>query len=135
MKQVIELTVNGEPYEVGIHPNCTLLEVLREEIGLTGPKEGCGLGACGSCTVLIDGKAVLACLTLALSVEGRDIQTVGRWRRLRRRSRRSWRIRAVTADAQASTNEGLAGVAGAAVKSRLGSSLSAASRQDGHSRR
>ena len=76
MKQVIELSVNGEPYEVAIHPHRTLLEVLREEIGLTGPKEGCGLGACGACTVLIDGEAVLACLTLALSVEGKAIQTV-----------------------------------------------------------
>lgn len=76
MKQVIELTVNGEPYEVAIHPHRTLLEVLREEIMLSGSKEGCGMGACGACTVLVDGEAVLACLTLALSVEGRDIRTV-----------------------------------------------------------
>lgn len=76
MKQVITLTVNGEPYEVAIHPHRTLLEVLREEVMLTGSKEGCGMGACGACTVLIDGEAVLACLTLALSVEGKDIWTV-----------------------------------------------------------
>ena len=76
MKQVIELTVNGELYEVAIHPHRTLLEVLREEIMLTGSKEGCGMGTCGTCTVLIDGEAVLACLTLALSVEGKDIRTV-----------------------------------------------------------
>jgi len=75
-KQLIELTVNGEAYEVGVYPHRTLLEVLREEIGLTGSKEGCGMGACGACTVVVDGKAVLACLTLALSVEGREIRTV-----------------------------------------------------------
>jgi len=75
-KQVIKLSVNGEPYEVAIHPHRTLLEVLREEIMLTGSKEGCGMGACGACTVLVDGEAVLACLTLALSVEGKDIRTV-----------------------------------------------------------
>jgi len=75
-KQLIELRVNGEAYEVGVYPHRTLLEVLREEIGLTGSKEGCGTGACGACTVLIEGEAVLACLTLALSVEGKDIWTV-----------------------------------------------------------
>lgn len=76
MKQLITLTVNGEPYEVAIHPHRTLLEVLREEVMLTGSKEGCGMGACGACTVLVDGEVVLACLTLALSVEGKDIRTV-----------------------------------------------------------
>lgn len=76
MKQLIKLNINGEAYEVVIHPHRTLLEVLREEIMLTGTKEGCGMGACGACTVLIDGEAVLACLTLALSAEGKDIRTV-----------------------------------------------------------
>ena len=76
MKQEIELTVNGESYKVAVHPQCTLLEVLREELMLTGSKEGCGMGACGACTVLVDGEAILACLTLALSVEGKDIRTV-----------------------------------------------------------
>lgn len=75
-KQVIELNVNGEEHEVAIYPHRTLLEVLREEIGLTGTKQGCGLGACGACTVLVDGEAVLACLTLALSVNGKEIRTV-----------------------------------------------------------
>lgn len=75
-KQLIELRVNGEGYEVAVYPHRTLLEVLREEIGLTGSKEGCGMGACGACTVMADGEAVLACLTLALSVEGKDILTV-----------------------------------------------------------
>ena len=75
-KQLITLKVNGEEHEVGVYPHRTLLEVLREEIGLTGSKEGCGMGACGACTVLVDGEAVLACLTLALSVEGKEILTV-----------------------------------------------------------
>ena len=70
------LKVNGEEYEVAIYPHRTLLEVLREEIGLTGAKEGCGMGACGACTVLVDGKAILACLTLALSAKGKEILTV-----------------------------------------------------------
>jgi carbon-monoxide dehydrogenase small subunit len=68
--------VNGEDYEVAIYPHRTLLEVLREEIMLTGTKEGCGMGACGACTVLVDDEAVLACLTLALSVQGKEIRTV-----------------------------------------------------------
>jgi len=76
LKQVITLTVNAERYKVAIHPHRTLLEVLREEIGLTGTKGGCERGACGSCTVLLDGDPVLACMTLALSVEGKDIRTV-----------------------------------------------------------
>ncbi len=75
-KQVIGLRVNGEDYEVAIYPHRTLLEVLREEIMLTGTKEGCGMGACGACTVLVDDEAVLACLTLALSVQGKEIRTV-----------------------------------------------------------
>jgi len=76
LKQAISLSVNGELHEVEVHPHRTLLEVLREEIGLTGAKEGCGRGACGSCTVLVDGQAVLACMTLAISMEGKDIRTV-----------------------------------------------------------
>jgi len=75
-KQLIGLRVNGEDHEVAIYPYQTLLEVLREEIGLTGAKQGCGLGACGACTVLVEGEAVLACLTLALSVKGKEIRTV-----------------------------------------------------------
>lgn len=75
-KQIIALKVNSEAYEVAIYPYRTLLEVLREEIGLMGAKEGCGMGACGACTVLVDGKAILACLTLALSAEGKEILTV-----------------------------------------------------------
>ncbi|MBA3035833.1 MAG: (2Fe-2S)-binding protein [Desulfobacterium sp.] len=76
MKQLIELKVNGESYEAAIDPHRTLLEVLRENVGMTGSKEGCDLGACGACTVIIDGKAVLACLTLALDARGKEITTI-----------------------------------------------------------
>ena len=76
MKQIIELKVNGESYEAAVDPHRTLLEVLRENIGMTGSKEGCDLGACGACTVIIDGKAVLACLTLALDAQGKEITTI-----------------------------------------------------------
>ena len=76
MKQVVILKVNGEMHEVMVDDHSTLLQALREEIGLTGAKEGCGMGACGTCTVLVDGEAILACLTLVRSVEGKDIRTV-----------------------------------------------------------
>ena len=70
------LTVNGEPAEVSFAPYKTLLEVLREDLGLTGTKHGCELGECGACAVLIDGQPVLACLELAVQCEGRAIQTI-----------------------------------------------------------
>ena len=77
MKKVdLELTVNGEHLTFTIYPNRTLLEVLRAEVGLTGAKEGCGEGACGSCTVLLDGQPVRACLTLAVEAAGSAITTV-----------------------------------------------------------
>lgn len=76
MKQLIELKVNGECYETAVEPRRTLLEVLRDNLGLTGAKEGCDLGACGACTVLIDGKATLSCLTLAIDAQGKEISTV-----------------------------------------------------------
>ncbi len=76
MKQPIELKVNGESYEVEVDAHRTLLEVLRENLGLTGAKEGCDLGTCGTCTVLIDGKAVLSCLTLAVDSQGKEITTI-----------------------------------------------------------
>jgi len=76
MKQLIELKVNGESYETAVDPHRTLLEVLRENLGLTGAKEGCDLGACGACTVLIDGKAVLSCLTLAVDSQKKEITTI-----------------------------------------------------------
>ncbi|HLU39947.1 MAG TPA: (2Fe-2S)-binding protein [Planctomycetota bacterium] len=71
-----ELTVNGERHAVAFAPHKTLLEVLREDMQLTGTKHGCELGECGACTVLIDGKPVLSCLVLALDAVGRDIRTV-----------------------------------------------------------
>ena len=70
------LRVNGEEQEVLFHSYKTLLEVLREELGLTGTKHGCELGECGACAVLVDGVPVLSCLELALHCEGRDVQTV-----------------------------------------------------------
>jgi len=78
MKKKIPLsfTVNGEEVELYISPNRTLLEVLREELELTGTKEGCGEGVCGSCTVLCDGVPVRSCLTLAMEVDRHDITTV-----------------------------------------------------------
>ncbi|MDP2936355.1 MAG: (2Fe-2S)-binding protein [Dehalococcoidia bacterium] len=76
MKRALKLTVNDEDYEVLADTHRTLLEVLRDSLGLTGSKEGCGFGACGACTVLLDGKANLACLTLAFSAQGKQITTI-----------------------------------------------------------
>ena len=76
MKQLITLKVNGESYEVAVEPRTILLDVLREEFGLTGAKRACDFGNCGTCTVLIDGKPVLSCLTLAMDAVGKDIVTV-----------------------------------------------------------
>ena len=76
MKQLMEFKVNGEHYEVAVKPNRTLLEVLREDLGLTGTKVGCNQGDCGSCTVLLDGKAVCSCLTLAVEAQGKEIITI-----------------------------------------------------------
>ena len=70
------LTVNGEPAEVSFAPYKTLLEVLREELGLTGTKHGCELGECGACAVLVDGEPRLSCLTLALDCAGRSVETI-----------------------------------------------------------
>ena len=70
------LTVNGEPVEVSFAPYKTLLEVLREDLNLTGTKHGCELGECGACAVLVDGEPRLSCLVLALECEGKKIETV-----------------------------------------------------------
>ena len=75
-KRIVKLTVNNESFEVAINLNRTLLEVLREELSLTGTKESCGQGACGSCTVLLDGLPVRSCLLLAVETEGREITTI-----------------------------------------------------------
>jgi carbon-monoxide dehydrogenase small subunit len=68
--------VNGETVEVLVQPYVTLLDALREDMGLTGPKEGCGTGDCGACTVHVDGKVVASCLMLAMQVRGRDVRTI-----------------------------------------------------------
>jgi aerobic-type carbon monoxide dehydrogenase small subunit (CoxS/CutS family) len=75
-KRVLTLTVNDETYEVNAAPHRTLLEVLRDDLQFTGAKESCGEGVCGSCTVLIDGRPVRSCLTLAVAVEGKAITTI-----------------------------------------------------------
>lgn len=72
----IGLSVNGEVHRTLASPNETLLEVLREDFGLTGTKHGCELGECGACTVLLDGEPVLSCLTLAVEAAGREVTTV-----------------------------------------------------------
>jgi carbon-monoxide dehydrogenase small subunit len=72
----IHLTVNGLDYDISIKPWATLLEVLRDDLGLTGAKEGCGVGECGACTVLMDGETVNACLVLAGEADGRQITTI-----------------------------------------------------------
>jgi carbon-monoxide dehydrogenase small subunit len=72
----IRLLVNGFEYDLLIKPHWTLIDVLRDEIGLTGTKKGCGKGECGACTVIIDGEAVLACLVLAIQAQGKSIQTI-----------------------------------------------------------
>jgi carbon-monoxide dehydrogenase small subunit len=75
-KAVITLAVNGDPVEVAFAPHKTLLEVLREDLGLTGTKHGCELGECGTCAVLVDGAPVLSCLVLGLACAGRRVRTV-----------------------------------------------------------
>jgi aerobic-type carbon monoxide dehydrogenase small subunit (CoxS/CutS family) len=75
-KAHIELTLNGEAAEVAFAPHKTLLEVLREDLSLTGTKHGCELGECGACAVLVDGRSVLSCLMLGLEAEGRRVETV-----------------------------------------------------------
>ena len=72
----LSMRLNGEEIEVSFAPYKTLLEVLREDLGLTGTKHGCELGECGACAVLMDGEPLLSCLALALECEGRAIETV-----------------------------------------------------------
>ena len=75
-KAHIRFTLNGEPAEVAFAPHKTLLEVLREDLNLTGTKHGCELGECGTCTVLVDDRAILSCLMLGLDAEERDVKTI-----------------------------------------------------------
>lgn len=76
MRQEIELRVNGEFYKVTVEPWRTLLEFLREDLGLTGTKRGCDIGTCGACTVLADGKPILSCLTLIIECHNKKILTI-----------------------------------------------------------
>ncbi|MFB3886476.1 MAG: (2Fe-2S)-binding protein [Thermodesulfobacteriota bacterium] len=75
-KRLINFVLNGETIRVEIEPHLTLLQLLRENLGLTGTKEGCGLGDCGACTVLLDGTAINSCIFPAMEVEGRSITTI-----------------------------------------------------------
>jgi len=76
MKVHIQLQVNGLAYKVEVEPRRTLLELIREDLELTGTKEGCGLGECGTCTVLLDGKPIKSCITLAVQAGGREVTTI-----------------------------------------------------------
>jgi len=75
-KTALTLSVNNETYDMVSYPNRTLLEVLRDDLHLTGTKESCGEGVCGSCTVLVNGAPVRSCLTLAVAVQGKEITTI-----------------------------------------------------------
>ena len=76
MKSLLSFRMNGDPVQIAVRPDATLLEVVRSDLGLTGTKEGCGTGDCGACTVLLDGETVNACLILAMEVEGRSVETI-----------------------------------------------------------
>ena len=74
-KMKISFTLNGKPCQVEVKPHQRLLDMLRDELRLTGTKEGCGIGECGACTVILDGRAVTSCLVPAPSVDGRNVVT------------------------------------------------------------
>ena len=76
MAKLIHLTINDKEYDVAVEPNETLVDVLRYRLGLTGPKKGCGMGDCGSCTVIMDGDAVNSCLVLGVQAHQRKITTI-----------------------------------------------------------
>jgi carbon-monoxide dehydrogenase small subunit len=75
-KQIINVTVNGEPRELAVEPHWTLLETVREQLGLTGSKEGCGTGDCGACSMILDGRLVTSCLVLAPEADGCEVTTI-----------------------------------------------------------
>jgi carbon-monoxide dehydrogenase small subunit len=74
--RIVSIEVNGESHDVPVRPRHMLVEVLREKIGLTGTKDGCEQGVCGACTVLLDGRPALACMTLAIECDGKTVRTV-----------------------------------------------------------
>ena len=76
MKQIVELSINGQLYDVAISPEDLLIDVMRQKLDLTGTKKGCGQGDCGTCTVIINGQRALACLTLAIACQGKEILTI-----------------------------------------------------------
>lgn len=76
MKKTISFVLNGEPTELEIAPDLTLLQLLRDALGLMGTKEGCGMGECGACTVLLDGKTVNSCIFPAMEVDGKNVTTI-----------------------------------------------------------
>lgn len=76
MKRLITFIVNNKAYEIAVAPNRTLTQVLREDLNLLGTKEGCGIGDCGACTVILDGRPVNSCLVLAVQANGSEIQTI-----------------------------------------------------------
>jgi len=76
MKQRVTLNVNSESYDLEIEPNRLLLHALRENVELTGTKEGCSIGVCGACSVIVDGRLVSSCLTLAIACQGKEITTI-----------------------------------------------------------
>jgi carbon-monoxide dehydrogenase small subunit len=76
VKQLMHFKINGKDYELAVEPNRTLLEVLTEELGLTGTKMGCNEGDCGACTVIVDGRAVCSCLILAIEAQNKTIENI-----------------------------------------------------------
>ncbi len=76
MKQALELNINGELHDLLLTPNVTLLEAIRDHVGLWGTKAGCGMGTCGACTVLLEEKTILSCITLAVECHGKEITTI-----------------------------------------------------------
>ncbi len=99
----LNFILNGRPTELEVSPDKRLLDLLREDLGLTGTKEGCGEGECGACTVIIDGEAMHSCLVLACQLEGKSVLTIegleqnGNWTRSRRSSLRKLLSSAVSA--------------------------------------